>query len=195
MEPNSHSVVDPDMEELFSTFLDEDQTLVQGGEESCVVGGHEKPERRPEKRPFRYRIRDTSHKAFYLQGSSLLATNLQGENASQEEKISVVPNRSLERKRCPLILGIKEGSRSLSCGAGEQPQLQLEDTPVIELFQQDGENTRFTFYKSFNGSTHRFEAAARPGWFLCTSDQADQPISLTDQPGQAAIVDFHFQRN
>uniref|UniRef100_A0A674JCH9 Interleukin-1 receptor antagonist protein n=1 Tax=Terrapene triunguis TaxID=2587831 RepID=A0A674JCH9_9SAUR len=130
------------------------------------------PGLRPTKQPFHYQIRDTSHKAFYLRDNSLAAANLQGENASQEEKVSVVPNRRLERKRCPLILGIKGGSQGLSCGTAEQPRLQLE---------------------TYNGSTHRFEAAAYPGWFLCTSAQDNEPISFTTHPGEAAITDFYFQ--
>uniref|UniRef100_A0A452IVS4 Interleukin-1 n=1 Tax=Gopherus agassizii TaxID=38772 RepID=A0A452IVS4_9SAUR len=107
--------------------------------------------------------------------------------------VSVVPNRTLERKRCPLILGIKGGSQGLSCGTAEQPQLQLEDMHLIDLFYQDEEAKRFTFFKTYNGSTHRFEAAAYPGWFLCTSTQANEPISLTTRPGETAITDFYFQ--
>uniref|UniRef100_A0A8C3S2N1 Interleukin-1 n=1 Tax=Chelydra serpentina TaxID=8475 RepID=A0A8C3S2N1_CHESE len=152
------------------------------------------PDVRPPKQPFHYQIRDTSHKAFYLRDNSLVAANLQGENASQEEKVSVVPNRGLERKRCPLILGIKGGRQGLSCGTAEQPQLQLEDMHLTELFYKDEEAKRFTFFKTYNGSTHRFEAATYPGWFLCTSAQANELISLTAHPGEAAITDFYFQR-
>lgn len=44
------------------------------------------------------------------------------------EPISVVPNPSLERWRCPLIVGIRGGSQALSCGTGPEPQLKLEVT-------------------------------------------------------------------
>ncbi|XP_034615291.1 interleukin-36 receptor antagonist protein-like [Trachemys scripta elegans] len=201
MEPDSQSVVDPNMEELFSLFLDEDSDPDVGGGNVSVTLHDDNleiltlptPGLRPTKQPFHYQIRDTSHKAFYLRDNSLVAANLQGENASHEEKVSVVPNRRLERKRCPLILGIKGGSQGLSCGTAEQPRLQLEDMHLIELFYKDEEAKRFTFFKTYNGSTHRFEAAAYPGWFLCTSAQGNEPISFTSHPGEAAITDFYFQ--
>ena len=42
------------------------------------------------------------------------------------EPISVVPNPHLERRRCPLIVGIRGGNKALSCGTGPEPRLQLE---------------------------------------------------------------------
>lgn len=42
------------------------------------------------------------------------------------EPISVVPNQYLERRRCPLIVGIRGGTQALSCGTGPEPQLKLE---------------------------------------------------------------------
>ncbi|KAH1178175.1 interleukin-36 receptor antagonist protein-like [Mauremys mutica] len=196
MEPDSYSVVDPNIEKLFKIFLDEEDLVGSGHGHGSGFNIHEEaliPGLRPPKQPFHYQIRDTSHKAFYLRDNSLVAANLQGENASQEETVSVVPNRSLERKRCPLILGIKGGSQGLSCGTAEQPRLQLEDMHLIELFYKDEEAKRFTFFKTYNGSMHRFESAAYPGWFLCTSTQANEPISLTTRPGEADITDFYFQ--
>ncbi|CAM5177809.1 unnamed protein product [Eretmochelys imbricata] len=201
MEPVSESVVDPDMEELFRLFLDE-AAKGEGGDgmsstESTNLpapGFRPTPGFRPSKQPLHYWIRDTSQKAFYLRDNRLVAANLQGENASQEEKVSVVPNRGLERKRCPLILGIKGGRQGLSCGTAKQPRLQLEDVHLTELFDKYEEAKRFTFFKTYNGSTHRFEAAAYPGWFLCTSAQANEPIGLTARLGEAAITDFYFKR-
>ncbi|CAM4704022.1 interleukin-36 receptor antagonist protein [Caretta caretta] len=201
MEPVSESVVDPDMEELFRLFLDEAAEGEGGnGTSSTEImnlpapGFRPTPGFRPSKQPLHYWIRDTSQKAFYLRDNRLVAANLQGENASQEEKVSVVPNRGLERKRCPLILGIKGGRQGLSCGTAKQPRLQLEDVHLTELFDKYEEAKRFTFFKTYNGSTHRFEAAAYPGWFLCTSAQANEPIGLTARLGEAAITDFYFKR-
>ncbi|KAG6920407.1 interleukin 1 receptor antagonist, partial [Chelydra serpentina] len=42
------------------------------------------------------------------------------------EKICWVPNRSFEREKFPIILGIQDGRRSLACGTGALPALQLE---------------------------------------------------------------------
>jgi hypothetical protein len=42
------------------------------------------------------------------------------------EKISVVPNRSLDAKLSPVILGVQGGSQCLSCGTEKEPILKLE---------------------------------------------------------------------
>lgn len=103
--------------------------------------------------PYHYVVRDTEQRGLCLHDGQLVATSLQGANAAQEggcpgwggggnpthgcchppdpphllvEPISVVPNRHLERQRCPLILGIRGGSQALSCGTGPEPQLKLE---------------------------------------------------------------------
>ncbi|XP_064897149.1 interleukin-36 receptor antagonist protein-like isoform X5 [Columba livia] len=86
-----------------------------------------------------------------------------------EEPISVVPNPSLERWRCPLIVGIRGGKQALSCGTGPEPQLKLEEVGLLDLFSRPADATPYTFYKTFGGTTHTFESAAFPGLFLSTS--------------------------
>uniref|UniRef100_A0A8D0FZP2 Interleukin-1 n=1 Tax=Sphenodon punctatus TaxID=8508 RepID=A0A8D0FZP2_SPHPU len=193
------TVPDPEMVDLFNNFFGEESlgtpntsdttsstpTTESTREESATWTGSKKV-------PRHYRVRDIEHKAFYLKDNSLVAVPLQGEHATQEEKISVVPNRSLDRSRFPLIMGIKGGIQGLSCGTSDQPKLQLEDAKLMELFEKDDDAKRFTFFKSYNGNTHKFESAAYPGWFICTSAQLNEPITLTNQPGNAAITDFHF---
>ena len=99
--------------------------------------------------PFRFVLRDAEHKGLCLRDGRLVAANLQGANADQEgegwevgappapmgaphpprlpaEPISVVPNRHLERRRCPLLVGICDGTKALSCGSGPEPRLRLE---------------------------------------------------------------------
>ena len=49
------------------------------------------------------------------------------------EVISVVPNRSLDAKLSPVILGVHGGSQCLSCGTGQEPTLKLEVGPVGAL--------------------------------------------------------------
>ncbi|XP_068776872.1 interleukin-36 receptor antagonist protein-like isoform X2 [Struthio camelus] len=173
------SVVDPDMEALFEQFL----------------GKAERPEvEELLPQPYHYRVRDTDQKVLCLEHGRLVAVNLQGANAAQEEHISVVPNRHLERKRCPLIVGIRGGTQALSCGIGPEPQLQLEDVGVLELFTRGAEANRFTFYKTFSGSTHTFEAAAFPGHFLSTAPRPGEALALTAQPAATAITTFYLQR-
>ncbi|NXM38495.1 I36RA protein, partial [Gymnorhina tibicen] len=104
------------------------------------------------------------------------------------EPVSVVPNRHLERRRCPLIVGIRGGTRALSCGTGPEPRLSLEDVGLLELFSGDRDRaTPFTFYKAFGGSTHTFEAAAFPGLFLSTAPGPGEALALAPPPGATAF--------
>ncbi|NXN93748.1 I36RA protein, partial [Rhinopomastus cyanomelas] len=142
--------------------------------------------------PYHYILRDTEHKSLCLHDGHLVATSLQGANAAQEEPISVVPNRHLERQRCPLILGIRGGSQALSCGTGPQPQLHLEEVNLLDLFDLGGdEATPCTFYKTFGGTTHTFEAAAFPGYFLSPSRGHGEPLDLAPLHGATS---FYLRR-
>ncbi|XP_054853223.1 interleukin-1 family member 10-like [Eublepharis macularius] len=145
--------------------------------------------------PRSYSLRDIDHKSLYLQDNNLMVAFLQGDdNSAQEEALSVLPNRSLDRKRFPLILGVKGGSQGISCGNEDEPKLQLEDTDFIYLFTNGEEAKRFTFFKSYNGSTHTFESATHPGWYLSSSAETHKPLMLTSHLGGAVITDFYFDR-
>ncbi|XP_064256570.1 interleukin-36 receptor antagonist protein-like isoform X2 [Passer domesticus] len=173
----AENVIDPDMVALFEDFL---------GTEVAVAFGAA----RPGARPYHYVLRDTEQQGLCLRHGHLVATSLQGANATQEEPISVVPNRHLERRRCPLIVGIRGGTRALSCGTGPEPRLSLEDVGLLELFSGDKDRaTPFTFYKTFGGSTHTFEAAAFPGLFLSTATGPGEALALA--PGATA---FYLRR-
>ncbi|XP_064897142.1 interleukin-36 receptor antagonist protein-like isoform X1 [Columba livia] len=156
----AESVIDPDMVALFNDFLGE--AVLTGSTiastESHVVA-----------QPYHYVVRDTEQKGLCLHDGHLVATSFQGTNAAQEEPISVVPNPSLERWRCPLIVGIRGGKQALSCGTGPEPQLKLEEVGLLDLFSRPADATPYTFYKTFGGTTHTFESAAFPGLFLSTS--------------------------
>ncbi|XP_062366443.1 interleukin-36 receptor antagonist protein-like [Cinclus cinclus] len=165
---------------LFDEFL--------GTEVSVAFGAQ------PVARPYQYVLRDTEQQGLCLSHGHLVATSLQGANSAQEEPISVVPNRHLERRRCPLIVGIRGGTRALSCGTGTEPQLHLEDVGLLELFSGDKDRaTPFTFYKTFGGSTHTFEAAAFPGLFLSTAPGPGQALALAPGPGATAFY-LHRRR-
>ncbi|NXQ85777.1 I36RA protein, partial [Nyctibius grandis] len=141
--------------------------------------------------PYHYVMRDTEHKGLCLHNGQLVATSLQGANSAQEEPISVVPNPHLERQRCPLIVGIRGGTQALSCGTGPEPQLKLEEVGLLDLFSRGAEATPYTFYKTFGGSTHTFEAAAFPGRFLSTSSVSGEALGLDAPP---AITTFYLRR-
>ncbi|NXM23655.1 I36RA protein, partial [Oxyruncus cristatus] len=170
------SVVDPDMEALFQEFLGREVPMVASAPS------------RPPGRPYHYVLRDPEQKGLCLQDGRLVATSLQGANAAQEEPISVVPNRHLERRRCPLIVGIRGGSRALSCGTGPEPRLHLQDVGLLELFSEEGDKAMpFTFYKTFGGSTHTFEAAAFPGLFLSTAPGQGEALAMAPPHGATAF--------
>lgn len=59
------------------------------------------------------------------------------------------------------------------------------------------ELTRFIFYRldSPSEGTTRFESAAFPGWFICTSLQPRQPVSITNQPDQVNIATYELSRH
>ncbi|XP_016161165.1 PREDICTED: interleukin-36 receptor antagonist protein-like [Ficedula albicollis] len=185
---DTEAVIDPDMVALFDEFL--------GTETSVAFGAP--PVWRPAARPYQYVLRDTEQRGLCLRHGHLVATSLQGANAAQEEPISVVPNRHLERQRCPLILGIRGGSRALSCGTGSEPRchraLSPQDVALLELFSGDKDAaTPFTFYKTFGGSTHTFEAAAFPGLFLSTATGPGRALALASDHGATAFY-LHRQR-
>ncbi|NXX52954.1 I36RA protein, partial [Scopus umbretta] len=199
-------VIDPDMVALFEEFLG------KGSAQPCP---HIFPTW-PLAQPYHYVVRDTEQKGLCLHNGHLVATSLQGVNAAQEggcpgydggvgipthgcshpppllvEPISVVPNRHLERQRCPLIVGIRGGSQALSCGTGPEPQLKLEEVTLLDLFSRGAEATPYTFYKTFGGSTHTFESAAFPGRFLSTAPGPGEALALAAPP---AVTSFYLLR-
>ncbi|KAG6921290.1 interleukin 1 family, member 5 (delta), partial [Chelydra serpentina] len=97
-------------------------------------------------------------------------------------------------KQYPIILGVQGGDSCLSCGTSAQPKLQLEDKKIMELFENKEQAARFTFHNIPEGSTHRFESATYPGWFLCTSQKSSEPIRITNRPGETEITEFYFKR-
>uniref|UniRef100_A0A8C8SBH3 Uncharacterized protein n=1 Tax=Pelusios castaneus TaxID=367368 RepID=A0A8C8SBH3_9SAUR len=92
------------------------------------------------------------------------------------ERISVVPNQFLDHSKYPVIMGVNDGKRCLSCGWAGHPVLQLE----VSVPEDRG--------------TYRFESVAYPGWILCTSQESDKPLSITDRTGESAITEFYFKK-
>uniref|UniRef100_A0A8C8SBJ2 Interleukin-1 n=1 Tax=Pelusios castaneus TaxID=367368 RepID=A0A8C8SBJ2_9SAUR len=110
-----------------------------------------------------------------------------------QQKISVVPNQFLDPRHFPIIMGINGGTRCLSCGTAAQPTLMLE-AQIMAVILPHQEAKRFTFTCSATGSTHRFESVAYPGWYLSTSPRNDQPLQVTNRPGEAEITNFYFKK-
>ncbi|KAM9516650.1 interleukin-1 receptor antagonist protein-like isoform 1-T1 [Guaruba guarouba] len=171
------AVTDPDMEALFEEFLGKELSP------ELMVPSAAPPQ--PRGRPHHFVLRDTEQRGLCLRGGRLVPTPLQGASADLEEHMSAVPNPHLERRRCPLIVGIRGGSRALSCSPGPEPRLQLEDVALLELFSRGEGALPYTFYKTFGGSTHTFEAAACPGAFLSTA--GGQELGLAPPDGATSF--------
>ncbi|XP_056668176.1 interleukin-36 receptor antagonist protein [Monodelphis domestica] len=143
-----------------------------------------------------FRMKDTAMKVLYVQNNQLLAGKVQAGKNIDGEKISVVPNRSLDSKLIPIILGFEGGTQCLSVGITQQPILQIEHRNIMDLYQSKEESRSFTFYRWDAGITSRLESAAYPGWFLCTILEEDQPITLTNHPedSHSVIADFYLEQ-
>uniref|UniRef100_A0A8C6CUR1 Interleukin-1 n=3 Tax=Moschus TaxID=68410 RepID=A0A8C6CUR1_MOSMO len=139
-----------------------------------------------------FRIWDVNQKIFYLRNNQLVAGYLQGPNTKLEEKIDVVP---IEPHT--MFLGIHGGKLCLACvKSGDEIKLKLEAVNITDLNQNREQDKRFAFIRSDSGPTTSFESAACPGWFLCTSLEADQPVGLTNMPTEAIkVTKFYFQQD
>ena len=74
--------------------------------------------------------------------------------------------------------------------------LDFQAVNITELNQNREQDKRFAFIRFDNGPTTSFESAACPGWFLCTSLEADQPVGLTNMPTEALkVTKFYFQQD
>nr|O18999.1 RecName: Full=Interleukin-1 receptor antagonist protein; Short=IL-1RN; Short=IL-1ra; Short=IRAP; AltName: Full=IL1 inhibitor; Flags: Precursor [Equus caballus]BAA22529.1 interleukin 1 receptor antagonist [Equus caballus] len=139
-----------------------------------------------------FRIWDVNQKTFYMRNNQLVAGYLQESNTKLQEKIDVVP---IEPDA--LFLGLHGRKLCLACvKSGDEIRFQLEAVNITDLSKNKEENKRFTFIRSNSGPTTSFESAACPGWFLCTAQEADRPVSLTNKPKESFMVTkFYLQED
>ncbi|NXX98779.1 IL1B protein, partial [Centropus bengalensis] len=148
-------------------------------------------------------ILDIDHKCFVLESpTQLVALHLQGPSAGRKVKLNIALYRprasqgSVGTGRVPVALGIKGYQLYMSCVmGGTEPVLQLEEADIRRDIDST-ELTRFIFYRldSPAEGTTRFESAAFPGWFICTSLQPRQPVGITNQPDQVNIATYELSR-
>uniref|UniRef100_A0A8V0Z608 Interleukin-1 n=4 Tax=Gallus gallus TaxID=9031 RepID=A0A8V0Z608_CHICK len=144
-------------------------------------------------------IFDINQKCFVLESpTQLVALHLQGPSSSQKVRLNIAlyrprgPRGSAGTGQMPVALGIKGYKLYMSCVmSGTEPTLQLEEADVMRDIDSV-ELTRFIFYRldSPTEGTTRFESAAFPGWFICTSLQPRQPVGITNQPDQVNIATY-----
>lgn len=65
---------------------------------------------------------------------------------------------------------------------------------MLELFRGEDHAVPYTFYKTFGGSTHTFEAAAFPGHFLSTTPRPGEELGLAPPDAPDAITSFYLRR-
>ncbi|NXG78918.1 IL1B protein, partial [Baryphthengus martii] len=148
-------------------------------------------------------ILDIDQKCFVLESpTQLVALHLQGPSAKQKVKLNIALYRPRSSQGgpwtggVPVALGIKGYQLYMSCVmSGAEPTLQLEEADIRRDIDSV-ELTRFIFYRldSPAEGTTRFESAAFPGWFICTSLQPRQPVSITNQPDQVNIATYELSR-
>ncbi|XP_005001609.1 interleukin-1 receptor antagonist protein isoform X1 [Cavia porcellus] len=139
-----------------------------------------------------FRIWDINQKTFYLRNNQLFAGHLQMPNTKLEVKLDMVPVNAHN-----VFLGIHNGKLCLSCvKSGDDIRLQLEAVNITDLSKNKEQNKRFTFIRLDNGSTMSFQSAACPGWFLCTVEEADQPVRLTNNLQDShTVTQFYFRED
>lgn len=69
-----------------------------------------------------------------------------------------------------------------------------QDVDIRELPRAGDSAAAFTFFRSYRDGLWRFESAAHPGWFLCTSPRGHQPLALCcHRDVTSHLIDFYFQ--
>ncbi|XP_055966687.1 interleukin-1 receptor antagonist protein-like [Sorex fumeus] len=135
-----------------------------------------------------FRIWDLHQKVFYLRNNQLFAGHLQGANSELEVKLDFV-----KIEPYGVSLGIHGRTLCLSCvNYGDKVRLELEPVDINYLSNKE-QDKRFIFIYSEIYATSTFESVACPGWYLCTSQEVDQPVSLTNTLGEDMITDFYLE--
>ncbi|XP_077775752.1 interleukin-1 family member 10-like [Podarcis muralis] len=144
--------------------------------------------------PWLFRFWDINQNYFFLQNNILIAAP-QNSNSSDELMV-VLPNHSLEEKKRPIFIGLRDKSYTLFCvKSGEgQPQLKLEERKIHQLYEKNEEFKSFTFYSKTEGNGEKcsFQSAEFPDWFISTSPEPNQPVGLSKQDGSANTL-FYFE--
>ncbi|XP_070284423.1 interleukin-36 beta [Myotis yumanensis] len=143
--------------------------------------------------PMTFSIRDPQQMVWVLEGESLIA--VPSDNNVKPATIFSVPCTDPDisnEKGSPIYLGVKE-DLCLFCAEIEgRPTLQLKKESIMKLYEEKKAQKSFLFLRGIEGSTSSFQSVACLGWFIATSLQAGQPVTLTNDRGKTYNTNFYF---
>ncbi|KAM3830977.1 interleukin-1 family member 10-like [Vipera latastei] len=171
MEPQKKTV-DEELKDLFHAFKDKEIVT----------------------EPWNFQMWDIEQKYLFFEKNQLIAAPL--ESRLSEQLMAVVPNNNLDYKKYPIFLGLTGKCLALNCllSVNGEPQLQILESNIMDLYRSNGLFKDYSFYVETNGSKMNcsFESAAFPGWFLSTSIQPNKPLGLCKRGGPK-IITFYFE--
>nr|KAF6267263.1 hypothetical protein mMyoMyo1_006786 [Myotis myotis] len=62
----------------------------------------------------------------------------------------------------------------------------------MKLYKEKKAQKSFLFLRGIEGSTSTFQSVACLGWFIATSSQVGQPVTLTNDRGKTYNTNFYF---
>lgn len=141
------------------------------------------------------RITDADNKSLALNEFSgqaqLVALHLQGPNAERQVKLnmSFYTSPPGDKKR-PVTLAIVGKQLYLSCVmVGMTPELRLEEVSEI-LTTIKTDLLRFLFFKVDASNSSSFESVSCPGWFISTSQNPNEPVTVNAYRNHSTIQNF-----
>ncbi|XP_068943657.1 interleukin-36 gamma-like [Petaurus breviceps papuanus] len=141
-------------------------------------------------------IRDLKQQVLALQNDNLIATP-HSDHVTPVilESLPCRDKELLENNQGTAIyLGIKGKNLCLFCEeSGGQVILKLKDMNIWDLYSPGNiQRKPFVFYQNQTNTTSTFESAAYHGWFMCTSNEKDRPVTMTQNRGANYNTDFYL---
>ena len=68
-----------------------------------------------------------------------------------------------------------------------------QEENIMNLYNQPKGEKCFLFYRNYEGSTVVFQSVSYPGWFIATSSEAGQPVTLTQERGTAKSTNYYLE--
>ncbi|XP_069475118.1 interleukin-1 beta-like [Ambystoma mexicanum] len=147
------------------------------------------------------RVTDTANKCMVLNEFSgqaqLVALHLQGQNIDLQVKLDMALYRTSPSPgagKLPVTLGIVGRNLYLSCVMVDgKPELRLEEVNrPLDPIKTD--LLRFLFFKvdtaSSGNPSSTFESASCPRWYISTSQNENEPVTVTSSNDQNTIQNF-----